>query len=168
MNSSNSGSARLIIGSRVRTLPKVCESAQVTIGRALSAVRPYQRPARIPIVTSVAGAKLNSELIRAKPGSRRRGGQPGEQQQRERAPETQRLPDPLTLLGHEVGQPVAQEPVVGRGQRVQALRPRHAPTASSSRVRTTSWAIVSTSESTPSNLTMPRIRETNEISTSSP
>ena len=61
MKSSSSGSARVVIGSRVRRLPKVRRRAQRTIGPACSATRAYHSAASSRSEASVAGPR--AELV---------------------------------------------------------------------------------------------------------
>ena len=73
----------------------------------------------------------------------------------------------LPALGHELGQAVVDEPLVGLWTCARDHRCGYHGSPNSSRVRDTSSVIVSTSASTPSNFTIPRIRASKETSTSS-
>ncbi len=62
---SSSGSARVIIGSSERRLPKVRPSAQVTIGPARSTVRAYAAAPAAPSDSRTAGAVLTCPVAQA-------------------------------------------------------------------------------------------------------
>jgi hypothetical protein len=59
MKSSSRGSARVVIGSNVRRLPKVRDSAHITIGPACSWVRAYQSVASTSRDARVAGPRAS-------------------------------------------------------------------------------------------------------------
>ena len=117
------------------------------------------------MVTSVAGAKVNSSETQARADPAAAAATPTSSSngtvRRSRSADA----GVLALLGDEVGQAVLQEPGVGGHERVGAdLLHR----TSSSRARSTSSAICTTSVSTDSKATIPRSRSTNDTSTSTP
>ena len=112
-NTSSSGSARATIGSSSRRLVIVWPTAQVTIGRARTAVTPYQSPASARTSVTVAGA--NGGLVEQQgQGDRDRGTDDEDQDEQGYQPaRAQGGARGLALAGHEPGQAVSDEPDLG-------------------------------------------------------